>query len=133
MSREAAAALICKLGCLTELLQSRARANVPTALINHKNKEEKLKFLFFILKTHNWVVNENYISQTSIRMFEHQISNRKYFLEDLRIDKSIYYIWIAIIKKKWLVWHKERKIYYEMPWSKQFGFQMYFKKREKQM
>lgn len=32
MSRDAAAALICKLGCLTELLQSRARAKVPTAL-----------------------------------------------------------------------------------------------------
>lgn len=37
MSREAAAALICKLGCRTELLQSRARANVPTAL----NKPQK--------------------------------------------------------------------------------------------
>ena len=35
MSREAAAALMCKLGCLTELLQSRARANVPTALQRH--------------------------------------------------------------------------------------------------
>lgn len=32
MSREAAAALICKLGCLIELLQSNALANVPTAL-----------------------------------------------------------------------------------------------------
>lgn len=32
ISREAAAALMCKLGCLTELLQSNARANVPTAL-----------------------------------------------------------------------------------------------------
>lgn len=32
MSLEAAAALMCKLGCLTELLQSRARANVPTDL-----------------------------------------------------------------------------------------------------
>lgn len=32
MSREAAAALMCKLGCLTELLQSSARANVPTDL-----------------------------------------------------------------------------------------------------
>lgn len=32
MSREAAAALMCRLGCRTELLQSRARANVPTEL-----------------------------------------------------------------------------------------------------
>lgn len=32
MSRDAAAALICKLGCRTELLQSSARAKVPTAL-----------------------------------------------------------------------------------------------------
>lgn len=32
MSREAAAALICRLGCRTELLQSRARAKVPTEL-----------------------------------------------------------------------------------------------------
>lgn len=32
ISREAAAALMCKLGCLTELLQSSARAKVPTAL-----------------------------------------------------------------------------------------------------
>lgn len=32
MSLEAAAALMCKLGCLTELLQSSARANVPTDL-----------------------------------------------------------------------------------------------------
>lgn len=32
MSREAAAALMCKLGCLIELLQSNALANVPTAL-----------------------------------------------------------------------------------------------------
>lgn len=32
ISREAAAALMCKLGCLTELLQSNARAKVPTAL-----------------------------------------------------------------------------------------------------
>lgn len=32
MSLEAAAALMCKLGCLTELLQSKALANVPTAL-----------------------------------------------------------------------------------------------------
>lgn len=32
MSREAAAALMWRLGCRTELLQSRARANVPTAL-----------------------------------------------------------------------------------------------------
>lgn len=42
MSREAAAALMCKLGCLTELLQSNARAKVPTALrtdhqIQHAN------------------------------------------------------------------------------------------------
>ncbi len=42
MSREAAAALMCKLGCLTELLQSNARAKVPTALhtdhqIHHAN------------------------------------------------------------------------------------------------
>lgn len=37
ISREAAAALMCKLGCLTELLQSRARAKVPTAL----KEEEK--------------------------------------------------------------------------------------------
>lgn len=36
MSREAAAALMCKLGCLTELLQSSARANVPTALRERK-------------------------------------------------------------------------------------------------
>lgn len=47
MSREAAAALICKLGCLTELLQSRARANVPTAL----DKRGKVKAqLFFYLE-----------------------------------------------------------------------------------
>lgn len=32
MSLEAAAALMCRLGCRTELLQSRARANVPTDL-----------------------------------------------------------------------------------------------------
>lgn len=32
MSLEAAAALICRLGWRMELLQSRARANVPTAL-----------------------------------------------------------------------------------------------------
>lgn len=32
MSREAAAALMCRLGCRTELLQSRARAKVPTEL-----------------------------------------------------------------------------------------------------
>lgn len=38
MSREAAAALMCKLGCLTELLQSKARANVPTALGGKKRK-----------------------------------------------------------------------------------------------
>ena len=31
-SRDAAAALMCKLGCFTELLQSRALANVPTDL-----------------------------------------------------------------------------------------------------
>ena len=31
-SRDAAAALVCRLGCFTELLQSRARANVPTDL-----------------------------------------------------------------------------------------------------
>ena len=31
-SREAAAALMCRLGCFTELEQSRARANVPTDL-----------------------------------------------------------------------------------------------------
>lgn len=35
ISREAAAALMCKLGCLTELLQSNARAKVPTALKKH--------------------------------------------------------------------------------------------------
>lgn len=35
MSRDAAAALMCKLGCLTELLQSNARAKVPTALRTH--------------------------------------------------------------------------------------------------
>lgn len=35
MSREAAAALVCRLGCLTELLQSSALANVPTALQAH--------------------------------------------------------------------------------------------------
>lgn len=32
MSLEAAAALMCRLGCRTELLQSRARAKVPTDL-----------------------------------------------------------------------------------------------------
>lgn len=32
MSREAAAALMCRLGCRTELLQSRALAKVPTEL-----------------------------------------------------------------------------------------------------
>lgn len=32
MSLEAAAALMCKLGCLTVLVQSRALANVPTDL-----------------------------------------------------------------------------------------------------
>lgn len=32
MSRDAAAALMCRLGCRTELLQSRARAKVPTEL-----------------------------------------------------------------------------------------------------
>lgn len=36
MSRDAAAALMCKLGCLTELLQSRALAKVPTALYKQK-------------------------------------------------------------------------------------------------
>ena len=34
ISRDAAAALIWRLGCLTELLQSNARANVPTDLTN---------------------------------------------------------------------------------------------------
>ena len=42
MSREAAAALMCKLGCLTELLQSRALANVPTDLKYIFKKIEKL-------------------------------------------------------------------------------------------
>ena len=42
MSREAAAALMCKLGCLTELLQSRALANVPTDLKYILKKIEKL-------------------------------------------------------------------------------------------
>lgn len=42
MSREAAAALICKLGCLTELLQSRALANVPTDLTINKKRLEQL-------------------------------------------------------------------------------------------
>lgn len=32
MSRDAAAALICRLGCFTELEQSKALANVPTDL-----------------------------------------------------------------------------------------------------
>lgn len=32
ISRDAAAALICKLGCFTELEQSNARAKVPTDL-----------------------------------------------------------------------------------------------------
>jgi len=39
MSREAAAALMCKLGCLTELLQSNARANVPTALQQRNSRQ----------------------------------------------------------------------------------------------
>lgn len=48
MSREAAAALMCKLGCLTELLQSKARAKVPTALhtdhrIHYTNLMKKMK------------------------------------------------------------------------------------------
>lgn len=38
MSLEAAAALMCRLGWRMELLQSRARANVPTAL-EHKHSE----------------------------------------------------------------------------------------------
>lgn len=45
ISREAAAALMCKLGCLTELLQSRARAKVPTALKEkgkHENNETEI-------------------------------------------------------------------------------------------
>lgn len=51
MSRDAAAALICKLGCLTELLQSRARANVPTALNNTQKQRGKTKaLLFFYIK-----------------------------------------------------------------------------------
>lgn len=41
MSREAAAALMCRLGCRMELLQSRARAKVPTALKRGKKKKNK--------------------------------------------------------------------------------------------
>lgn len=45
MSLEAAAALMCRLGCRTELLQSRARANVPTDLkgrgVGKFDKEKK--------------------------------------------------------------------------------------------
>jgi len=37
-SLDAAAALMCKLGCFTELLQSRALANVPTDL--HKIEKQ---------------------------------------------------------------------------------------------
>jgi len=33
MSLEAAAALMCRLGCLTVLVQSKARENVPTDLL----------------------------------------------------------------------------------------------------
>lgn len=51
MSLEAAAALMWRLGCRTELLQSNARANVPTELqdkdnqlhVRHYGKEEHLK------------------------------------------------------------------------------------------
>lgn len=44
MSREAAAALMCKLGCLIELLQSNALANVPTALqINRMTIRGRIK------------------------------------------------------------------------------------------
>lgn len=39
ISREAAAALMCKLGCLTELEQSSALANVPTDLKNNTKRE----------------------------------------------------------------------------------------------
>lgn len=38
MSRDAAAALMCKLGCRTELLQSSARAKVPTALKEQRDQ-----------------------------------------------------------------------------------------------
>lgn len=41
ISREAAAALMCKLGCLTELLQSNARAKVPTALKKYTQEKNK--------------------------------------------------------------------------------------------
>lgn len=74
MSREAAAALICKLGCRTELLQSRARANVPTALNKPQKQREKIKTLLFFLylKKHILVVNE----KSSSWMFENQVPNK---------------------------------------------------------
>lgn len=43
MSLDAAAALMCKLGCFTELLQSRALANVPTDL---QSKHEPILIQF---------------------------------------------------------------------------------------
>lgn len=43
ISREAAAALMCKLGCRMELLQSRALAKVPTALKERLRSQEGKK------------------------------------------------------------------------------------------
>lgn len=58
ISREAAAALMCKLGCLTELLQSNARAKVPTALKiyacthTHKNRSKIQGILHYSIVPH---------------------------------------------------------------------------------
>ena len=48
MSLEAAAALICKLGCFTELLQSSALAKVPTDLQRNRILSHKMFLLTII-------------------------------------------------------------------------------------
>lgn len=66
MSREAAAALICKLGCLTELLQSRARANVPTAL-RKPNTDENSKPATPLRKSYLFMLWYEYLAYTHVR------------------------------------------------------------------
>lgn len=104
MSREAAAALMCKLGCLTELLQSRARAKVPTALC----KQQQHYF-------HEWEppnstpIRDNIITviiiNGSISVYKHTILfqgtqlyiiNLETFLKEGRTMTWTYLLWLYV-------------------------------------
>lgn len=68
MSLEAAAALMWRLGCRTELLQSKARANVPTELWDTHDEEDVIQYIWRDRKytfTLNMLLGNWYSSQCS--------------------------------------------------------------------